>query len=84
MTISHSLIIPVYRNESFLPRVLEAVRGIAADNAGTLEVVFVIDGSPDRSEAWLAEHLPAYALPSQLIALSRNRSEEHTSELQSH
>ncbi len=72
MTISYSLIIPVYRNESFLPRVLEAVRGIAAGTAGTLEVVFVIDGSPDRSEAWLAEHLPAFALPSQLIALSRN------------
>ena len=72
MTFSHSLIIPVYRNEEFLPEVLQAVSGIARDTAGTLEVVFVVDGSPDRCEAWLAEHLPAFAVPSQLIALSRN------------
>ena len=72
MPISHTLIIPVYRNEAFLPEVLLAVREIAGQTVGELEVVFVVDGSPDRSEAWLREHLPAFAVPSQLIALSRN------------
>ena len=72
MPISHTLIIPVYRNEEFLPEVLQAVRDIAGRTAGVLEVVFVVDGSPDQSEAWLAEHLPAFGVPSQLIALSRN------------
>jgi polyisoprenyl-phosphate glycosyltransferase len=72
MPINHTLIIPVYRNEEFLPEVLQAVREIAAAAAGELEVIFVVDGSPDRSEAWLAEQLPAFAVPSQLIALSRN------------
>jgi polyisoprenyl-phosphate glycosyltransferase len=72
MPISHTLIIPVYRNEEFLPEVLQAVQEIAAQVAGALEVVFVIAGSPDRSEGWLLEHLPAFAVPSQLIALSRN------------
>ena len=72
MPISHTLIIPVYRNEAFLPEVLRAVRDIAAQAPGTLEVVFVVDGSPDQSEAWLAQHLPTFAVPSQLIALSRN------------
>ena len=72
MPISHTLIIPVYRNEAFLPEVLQAVREIAGATAGELEVVFVVDGSPDRSEAWLAENLPAFSVPSQLIALSRN------------
>ena len=72
MPISHTLIIPVYRNEAFLPEVLQAVQEIAGQTAGALEVVFVVDGSPDQSEAWLAEHLPAFAVPSQLIALSRN------------
>ncbi len=72
MPISHTLIIPVYRNEAFLPEVLRVVAGIAAQTSGALEVVFVVDGSPDQSEAWLLQHLPAFAVPSQLIALSRN------------
>jgi glycosyltransferase involved in cell wall biosynthesis len=75
MRITHSLVIPVYRNEAFLPDVAKAVEGIARDVKtlnGNLEVVFVVDGSPDRSEAWLLEHLPRLALPSQLVVLSRN------------
>jgi glycosyltransferase involved in cell wall biosynthesis len=72
MPITHSLIIPVYRNEASLPELLQAVRGIASDVGGTMEVVFVVDGSPDRCEAWLLGHLSDYTVPSQLIALSRN------------
>ncbi len=72
MPISHTLIIPVYRNEEFLPEVLQAVRHIAGQTQGELEAVFVVDGSPDQSEAWLLKHLPAFTVPSQLIALSRN------------
>lgn len=68
----YSLIIPVYRNEAFLPEVLQAVTDIAAQMDNALEVVFVIDGSPDNSEAWLVQHLPALEVPSQLIAHSRN------------
>ena len=72
MPISHTLIIPIYRNQEFLPEVLQAVRQIADQIAGELEAVFVIDGSPDHSEAWLCEHLPAFTVAAQLIALSRN------------
>jgi glycosyltransferase involved in cell wall biosynthesis len=72
MPITHSLIIPVYRNEASLPELLQAVRGIAGDAGGTMEVVFVVDGSPDGCEAWLLGQLPDYTVPSQLIALSRN------------
>lgn len=73
MTISHSLIIPVYRNEEFLPEVLRVVQGFHAQiGGGVFEVVFVVDGSPDRSEQWLLEHLPRCGVPSQLIVLSRN------------
>ncbi len=72
MPISHTLIIPVFRNEAFLPEVLHAVRDIAGETAGELEVIFVVDGSPDRSEAWLRAHLPTFTVSSQLIALSRN------------
>lgn len=72
MPITHTLIIPVYRNEESLPEVLEAVRGIARDTAGNMEVVFVVDGSPDRSEEWLLAHLGECGMPSQLLVLSRN------------
>ena len=70
--ITHSLVIPVYRNEAFLPELLNAVTGIASHVAGRMEVVFVIDGSPDRCEEWLLTHLSQYAVPAQLVALSRN------------
>lgn len=70
--ITHSLVIPVYRNEAFLPGVLSAVSGIAAGVDGCMEVVFVIDGSPDRCEEWLLTHLQQYTVPAQLVALSRN------------
>ncbi len=72
MAISHSLIIPVYRNEEFLPEVLRVVRGFATQWSGSFEVVFVVDGSPDRSEQWLLDQLPGCDVPSQLIVLSRN------------
>ena len=69
---SHSLVIPVYRNRDSLPGVLRATEEIARQVAGTLEVVFVIDGSPDDSERWLVENLPRLPVASQLISLSRN------------
>jgi polyisoprenyl-phosphate glycosyltransferase len=72
MLISHTLIVPVYRNEEFLPAVLQVVQGFAAQLRGSFEVVFVVDGSPDRSEQWLLDYLPACGVPSQLIVLSRN------------
>ena len=69
---TRSLIVPVYRNEAFLPEVLRIVQEIGVSLDGTLEAVFVIDGSPDGSERWLVEHLPHCAVPAQLIVLSRN------------
>lgn len=72
MTPTYSLIIPVYRNEAFLPEVLRVVQDFSRQLAGAFEVVFVIDGSPDNSEQWLALHLPASGVVSQLLVLSRN------------
>jgi glycosyltransferase involved in cell wall biosynthesis len=72
MPITHSIVIPVYRNEAFLPDVLSAVEDIAQQVDGALEAVFVVDGSPDNSERWLLGNLPRFPVSSQLIALSRN------------
>ncbi len=67
-----SLVIPVYKNEDSLPALLAAIRAIAADCASGLEVVFVVDGSPDRSADVLRRALPSWGLPATLIELSRN------------
>jgi polyisoprenyl-phosphate glycosyltransferase len=52
-----SLVIPVYRNEASLPELLGELVKLAATLPGPLEVVLVIDGSPDNSWSWLRERL---------------------------
>lgn len=72
MTIECSLVIPVYKNEGSLPELMEACRTLSVALGGALEVVLVVDGSPDGCAAWLAEHLPLQVFPSQLGLHSRN------------
>ncbi len=67
-----SLVIPVYRNEENVPRLLRELEGLAARLPDDLEVVFVVDGSPDRSHEVLARELPGWTVRSQLLELSRN------------
>src|SRR5262245_12739665 len=68
----YSLIIPVYKNAESLQHLLLEIDAIAAKLRDPLEVVFVIDGSPDASYAILRHLLPDRYLFSQLICLSRN------------
>src|SRR5260370_31521977 len=67
-----SLVIPVYKNESSLNRLLEELVKLSNQVAGEFEVVFVVDGSPDRCMEILRSRLPSTPLRSQLISLSRN------------
>ncbi|MDO5624836.1 MAG: glycosyltransferase family 2 protein [Pseudomonadota bacterium] len=67
-----SLIIPVYKNEGSLPDLLAALRGLHAELKGRLEVVFVVDGSPDRCHDMLREALPTQPFAATLVLLSRN------------
>lgn len=69
--IGHSLVIPVYRNEGNLAALLAALDRLH-HSFPDLEVVFVVDGSPDRSHAVLEDCLPRAAFASQLVAHSRN------------
>jgi len=68
----NSLIIPVYKNAESLHQLLLEIDTIAAKISGPLEVVFVIDGSPDASYAILRDILPDRYPFSHLICLSRN------------
>ena len=67
-----SLIIPVYKNEENLPRLLAVLAEMNEQLQRQLEVVFVVDGSPDRCQAILSSALPDAPLRSRLVSLSRN------------
>jgi len=68
----YSLVIPVYKNEPNVPSLIEALDELSAKLDHQLEVVFVVDGSPDASFERLHELLPARPFVSQLCLLSRN------------
>lgn len=67
-----SLIIPVYKNEASIPDLLRALSALDRALEARLEVVFVIDGSPDRCHELLQAQLPAQAFSARLVLLSRN------------
>ena len=67
-----SLVIPVYKNEANLPRLFTELTALQSRLNDELEVVFVIDGSPDRCEEIIRQRLPALPFRCQLISLSRN------------
>jgi glycosyltransferase involved in cell wall biosynthesis len=68
----YSLIIPVYKNEGSIPELLDVVEGLNMSLGGELEVVFVVDGSPDRSYSLLHEALQHRNFRGILIEHSRN------------
>lgn len=67
-----SVVIPVYKNEASIPRLLEALSNMSLQLDGEMEAVFVVDGSPDQSFGLLRAALDRLELPAQLLAHSRN------------
>lgn len=67
-----TLVIPVYRNEASIPQLLDGLEWMHSMLNGALEIVFVIDGSPDRCYEILRDNLPQRSLISKLVLLSRN------------
>ena len=68
----YSLIIPVYRNEESLAELCSVIQALQSRLDAALEVVFVVDGSPDNSFLRLKQLLPTAPFSSQLVLLSRN------------
>ena len=68
----YSLIVPIYRSEESIPDLLAAIEDLDARLDRELEVIFVDDGSPDRSCEILESELPKRGLRAQLLTLSRN------------
>jgi glycosyltransferase involved in cell wall biosynthesis len=67
-----SLIIPVYRNAENVEALMQALARLHRELVDELEVVFVVDGSPDDSYLRLSASLPKAPFRSQLLLLSRN------------
>ena len=67
-----SLVIPIYKNEPNLDRLLGELSVLKDKLPLPMEVVFVVDGSPDRSLEILQQRLPAAPFPARLLSLSRN------------
>jgi glycosyltransferase involved in cell wall biosynthesis len=70
--IMYSLIIPVYKNEESLPDLLSLLNDLHSKLSHKLELIFVVDGSPDNSYIYLKTHLSHCVFSSRLILLSRN------------
>jgi len=70
--VKFSIVIPVYKNEDSLQELVEMLNGLVDALPGSMEVVFVVDGSPDGSFALLRDLLPDQEFASQLLLLSRN------------
>lgn len=71
-SIDRSIIIPVYRNEENIPDLLPVLGQLTQSLEGITEVVFVVDGSPDRSGDKLRAGLESCAFPARLLFHSRN------------
>lgn len=68
----YSIVVPVYGNEGSLPQLCARVADVMRRLDAPLEVVFVVDGSPDRSAEVLAKLLPRQPFASRLVLHSRN------------
>lgn len=72
LAIRYSVVVPIYKNFDTLPLLLERLNKIAKSLRKKLEVVFVIDGSPDQSKLFLMQYLPQCQFKSRIVSHSRN------------
>jgi len=68
----YSVVIPVYKNEASISRLIQALDAMSVELQGEMEVVFVVDGSPDNSYKLLSDALESMIFPAQLLVHSRN------------
>jgi polyisoprenyl-phosphate glycosyltransferase len=67
-----TVVVPVYRNADNIAALLERLAELHRRVPGGIEVICVVDGSPDDCAERLANALPTQPFASQLLLLSRN------------
>jgi hypothetical protein len=70
--VTYTVVVPVYGNEATIPLLVDRLAQLSGDVGGSMEAVFVVDGSPDASLSLLRRLLPVSGLRAQLVTLSRN------------
>lgn len=68
----YSLVIPVFKSEANLTDLFNSLDELSLLLKQNLEVVFVVDGSPDNCLAILLDQARNFTYPVQIIELSRN------------
>ena len=68
----YSIIVPVYQNENSIPKLLINLSTLSAKLHNDLEVIFVIDGSTDKSQELLTFGCQDVKFKSQIINHSKN------------
>ena len=69
---SVSIVVPVYKNEGSIEHLLNRISEISGAVTGSVEAVFVVDGSPDKSLDALRSSLPRDGFDAKVLLLSRN------------
>ncbi|MHB2000821.1 MAG: glycosyltransferase family 2 protein [Solirubrobacteraceae bacterium] len=68
----NSLVVPIYRNASSIVALVAAVEQIRLAVPGELEVIFVVDGSPDDSRERLLQALAGSRFDARIVEHARN------------
>jgi len=68
----YSVIIPVYKNENSISRLIDALSAMNQTLECDIEAVFVVDGSPDKSFELLNNAIRQVNFSAQLLSHSRN------------
>lgn len=68
----NTLVVPVYGNASMVDALVAAVERIRAEVDGSLEAIFVVDGSPDSSQERLVAALGQHQIRARIVEHSRN------------
>ena len=68
----YAIIVPVFQNQDSIPRLLSNLSSLSEKYENDLEVIFVIDGSTDKSQEILIEDCKVHKFKSQIINHSKN------------
>jgi glycosyltransferase involved in cell wall biosynthesis len=70
--VKYSVIIPIYKNEANIERLVNTLTFINESLVEEIEAVFVVDGSPDNSFSLLKEYIEDVNFSAQILSHSRN------------
>jgi glycosyltransferase involved in cell wall biosynthesis len=68
---SRTVVVPIYKSQDHILKLFEYIQQIN-DAVGEVEIVFVIDGTPDNSEQRIYLEAKKYAFKIKVVRLSRN------------